>query len=169
MTSRDRLHRSSSDRMIAGVSGGLAEYFDIDVTLVRLGWVVLCFVTFGMALLGYIVLAILMPKDGASDVEAGYTSADETDPPSEQTSPRRPIAPSRRRRGDVPGHDLDRHWRRGPGHQPGVGPSQLGCDLASGVHRNRSYSDASEAQKPLTAWTGVISQPRLRPRAHGTR
>ncbi len=101
MTSRDRLHRSSSDRMIAGVSGGLAEYFDIDVTLVRLGWVVLCFVTFGMALLGYIVLAILMPKDGASDVEAGYTSADETDPPSEQTSPRRPIAPSRRRRGDV--------------------------------------------------------------------
>jgi phage shock protein PspC (stress-responsive transcriptional regulator) len=87
--------------MIAGVSGGLAEYFDIDVTLVRLGWVVLCFVTFGMALLGYIVLAILMPKDGASDVEAGYTSADETDPPSEQTSPRRPIAPSRRRRGDV--------------------------------------------------------------------
>ncbi len=100
MTYRDRLHRSSSDRMIAGVSGGLAEYFDVDVTLVRLGWVVLCFVTFGMALLGYIVLAILMPRDGATDSEPGVGSAKETARPSEETSLRRPVASSRRRRGD---------------------------------------------------------------------
>ena len=101
MTYRDRLHRSNSDRMIAGVSGGLAEYFDVDVTLVRAGWVVLCFVTLGLALMGYIVLAIIMPKDGATESQSGGASAEETAAPSEETSLRRPVAPSRRRRGDL--------------------------------------------------------------------
>ena len=66
MTYRDRQHRSNSDRMVAGVSGGLAEYFDVDVTLVRVGWVVLCFVTLGMALLGYIVLPLRHPNTDPS-------------------------------------------------------------------------------------------------------
>ena len=34
-----RLYRSAHDRMLAGVCGGIAEYFQIDPTLVRLGWV----------------------------------------------------------------------------------------------------------------------------------
>ena len=62
MTTNDRLHRSSRDKMLAGVSGGLAEYFDVDVTLVRAGWVVVCFLTVGFALLGYMALAIIMPR-----------------------------------------------------------------------------------------------------------
>ena len=62
MTTNDRLHRSSRDKMLAGVSGGLAEYFDVDVTLVRAGWVVVCFLTAGFALVGYLVLAIIMPR-----------------------------------------------------------------------------------------------------------
>ncbi len=62
MTTNDRLHRSSSEKMLAGVSGGLAEYFDVDVTLVRVGWVVLCFLTAGFALVGYLLLAIIMPR-----------------------------------------------------------------------------------------------------------
>ena len=62
MTTNDRLHRSSRDKMLAGVSGGLAEYFDVDVTLVRAGWVIVCFLTAGFALLGYLVLAIIMPR-----------------------------------------------------------------------------------------------------------
>ena len=101
MTYRDRLHRSNSDRMIAGVARGLAEYFDVDVTLVRAGWVVLCFVTFGMALLGYLILAIVMPKDGATDSQTSGASTEETATPSEETSLRRPVAPSRRRRRDL--------------------------------------------------------------------
>ena len=70
MTTNDRLHRSSSEKMLAGVSGGLAEYFDVDVTLVRVGWVVLCFLTAGFALVGYLLLAIIMPRGdvGLSDM-----------------------------------------------------------------------------------------------------
>lgn len=35
-----RLYRSDRDKMICGVCGGIAEYFDLDPTLVRLGWIV---------------------------------------------------------------------------------------------------------------------------------
>ena len=37
-----KLYKSSTDKKLAGVCGGLAEYFNIDSTLVRLGWVVFC-------------------------------------------------------------------------------------------------------------------------------
>ncbi|HZX47134.1 MAG TPA: PspC domain-containing protein [Clostridia bacterium] len=38
-----KLYRSQTDKMIAGVCGGIAEYFGIDSTLVRLGWVLFTF------------------------------------------------------------------------------------------------------------------------------
>ncbi len=62
MASTNRLHRSSTDRMISGVSGGLAEHYDWDPSIVRIGWVVLCFVTGGLALLVYISMIIIVPK-----------------------------------------------------------------------------------------------------------
>ena len=37
-----RLYRSNRNRMLCGVCGGIAEYFDIDPALVRLGWIVFC-------------------------------------------------------------------------------------------------------------------------------
>jgi len=56
-----KLRRSRSDRMLAGVCGGVGEYFDIDVTLVRLGVVGLTiFARVGMPVL-YLVMAIVMP------------------------------------------------------------------------------------------------------------
>ena len=45
---------------LAGVCGGLAEYFNIDSTLVRLGWVVFCALG-GSGLLAYIIAALVMP------------------------------------------------------------------------------------------------------------
>ena len=63
MASTDRLHRSSTDRLISGVSGGLAERYDWDPSIVRIGWVVFCFVTGGLALLLYISMMIIVPKD----------------------------------------------------------------------------------------------------------
>ena len=62
MASTNRLHRSSTDRVISGVSGGLAERYDWDPSIVRIGWVVLCFVTGGLALLVYISMIIIVPK-----------------------------------------------------------------------------------------------------------
>ena len=58
-----RLERSNSNRVIAGVCGGIAEYLAVDATLVRVAFVVLAFFG-GIGLLAYIVLLILMPLPG---------------------------------------------------------------------------------------------------------
>ena len=52
--------RKSADRRLFGVCGGIAEYLDVDPTLVRILWVVLVLFA-GTGLLLYIVLALLMP------------------------------------------------------------------------------------------------------------
>ena len=57
-----RLMRSRTDRKIGGVCAGLAEYFDLDPTLVRLLWVLLVFFG-GTGLLAYIILWIVLPEE----------------------------------------------------------------------------------------------------------
>ena len=59
-----RLYRSRSDRMISGVCGGLAEYFDIDPTIVRLIAVLLVFLN-GVGILAYLIMAIIVPLEGS--------------------------------------------------------------------------------------------------------
>ncbi len=58
----ERLYRSKSERMLFGVCGGLATYFDLDPTLVRLIFVLLTLAT-GIGLIIYIVMAIITPQD----------------------------------------------------------------------------------------------------------
>lgn len=58
----DRLYRSRDDRMIAGVAGGLAEMWDADPALIRIVWALLVIFTGGVALLVYIVMAIVVPE-----------------------------------------------------------------------------------------------------------
>ena len=55
-----RLYRSNRDKMLAGVCGGLAEYFDIDPTLVRIAWVFFTFLG-GSGILLYIIALIVIP------------------------------------------------------------------------------------------------------------
>ncbi len=57
-----RLYRSRTDRMIWGVCGGLAKYFDIDPTIIRVIAIVSIFFT-GLGLLAYIVMAIVVPLE----------------------------------------------------------------------------------------------------------
>ncbi len=57
-------------KMVCGVCGGIAEYFDIDPTLVRVGWVIATFVTFSTAFWVYLACAVIMPRK--SDVYPGY-------------------------------------------------------------------------------------------------
>ena len=59
-----RLYRSRDDRMIWGVCGGIAKYFDIDPTLVRLITILLIF-AWGFSILAYIVLAIVVPVEAS--------------------------------------------------------------------------------------------------------
>lgn len=67
----DRLYRSRDDRMLAGVAGGLAEMWDADPSLVRLVWALLAIFTGGIALVVYIVMAIVVPEaDGSQPIPA---------------------------------------------------------------------------------------------------
>lgn len=52
--------RKSQNRMIMGVCGGVAEYFNLDPTIVRLGMVLFTFAG-GSGVLAYIIMAIIMP------------------------------------------------------------------------------------------------------------
>ena len=56
-----RLYRSSVNYMLAGVCGGIAEYFNIGPTLIRLAWVLFS-VCGGSGVLAYIIAAIIIPK-----------------------------------------------------------------------------------------------------------
>ncbi len=63
---RKILARSSSDRLIAGVCGGIAERFGLDPTLVRLAFLLLTALAPSFLLL-YLLLALVMPKAGSED------------------------------------------------------------------------------------------------------
>ena len=55
-----KLYRNTENKMLAGVCSGIADYFDIDPTLVRLGWVLFSLLG-GSGLLAYIIAAIIIP------------------------------------------------------------------------------------------------------------
>lgn len=65
--STQRLYRSPVEKMLGGVCGGLGEYFDVDPVLMRLGFVALTFLSGGTMLLLYVVLWIVVPKQGADE------------------------------------------------------------------------------------------------------
>lgn len=57
-----RLYRSSHDKKLGGVCGGIAEYFELDPSLVRIGAILLFFVA-GTGLLAYLVAWFIIPLD----------------------------------------------------------------------------------------------------------
>ena len=56
-----KLYKSNTDKMLEGVCGGIAAYFGIDSTIVRLAWVVFCALG-GSGILAYIIAAIIIPS-----------------------------------------------------------------------------------------------------------
>jgi phage shock protein C len=65
----DRLYKSRDDRMLAGVAGGVAEMLDADPSIIRIVWAVLIVLTGGIALIVYVIMAIVVPD--APDTPAG--------------------------------------------------------------------------------------------------
>jgi phage shock protein PspC (stress-responsive transcriptional regulator) len=63
-----RLHRSRTDRMVFGVCGGLADYFNVDSTLVRVIFVLFAIMP-GAGLLAYIILALVVPLEAANGAD----------------------------------------------------------------------------------------------------
>ncbi len=83
------LIRSTTDRQIAGVAAGLADHFNVDVTLVRVAWVIGTLASAGLGILAYVILWIVLPE-GSSAREAVR------------------IAEERYARGEIDGRELDR-------------------------------------------------------------
>ena len=57
-----KLYKSNENKMVDGVCGGLAEFFGIDPTLVRLGWVLFCALG-GSGIMAYIIAAVVIPRN----------------------------------------------------------------------------------------------------------
>ena len=60
-----KLYRSETNKTVCGVCGGIAEYFNIDPTVVRVGWVLISLLG-GSGLLAYIICAIIIPTQSAA-------------------------------------------------------------------------------------------------------
>lgn len=58
---KKRLYKSKTDKKICGVCAGVAEYFDIDPTIIRVIWAVLA-ICYGTGVLLYIVMAFILPE-----------------------------------------------------------------------------------------------------------
>ena len=58
---KKRLYKIEEGKKLCGVCGGIAEYFDVDPTIIRLLWVFLVFCA-GTGILAYFIAAIIMPK-----------------------------------------------------------------------------------------------------------
>jgi phage shock protein C len=66
MDLKKRIYRSRRDRMVAGVSGGLADNFDVDPSIVRLIWLASFVATGGMTLFVYLAAALVIPSEPGS-------------------------------------------------------------------------------------------------------
>lgn len=61
-----KLYRSEKDRKVWGVCGGIAEYFKMDSTIVRLLWILFCCLA-GSGILAYIIAAFIIPSETTKD------------------------------------------------------------------------------------------------------
>jgi phage shock protein PspC (stress-responsive transcriptional regulator) len=87
-----QLYRSSTNKVISGVCGGLGEYFDVDPTLLRLVAVVAIFATGGLVIPAYLLGWIIIPQ--------AYPGIETTSPPADKPEPMSPGTPV-----------SDRKWR----------------------------------------------------------
>ena len=63
----DKIYLSETDRKIAGVCGGLGEYFDKDPTLIRILFILVIILSFGFGILAYVAMWLVIPKRPKTD------------------------------------------------------------------------------------------------------
>lgn len=56
-----KLYKSTHNRMIDGVCGGIAEYFDLDPTIIRIAWILFCALG-GSGFIAYLAAALIIPR-----------------------------------------------------------------------------------------------------------
>ena len=99
-----KLYRSRTSRVIGGVAAGLAEYFDVDVTVMRLAFALLA-VIFPSMILAYIIAWIIIPEapSGYADVVGGEAGCDTGKPGSSGNVPVRDVPGYAGQTGNEPG------------------------------------------------------------------
>jgi phage shock protein PspC (stress-responsive transcriptional regulator) len=102
-----RLYKSPTERVIAGVAGGVAEYLDADPAIVRVIWALLALITGGVFFVLYIVMWIVVPEGMEQPLGAGEGAPPEIDPATGQPVPPAPGAWS--------AQPMRRHRRHGSG------------------------------------------------------
>jgi phage shock protein C len=116
-----RLYRSRRDRVLAGVAGGLADYLDVDPSLVRVTWAILTLFSGGALFLVYVLMAIIVPEEPAGAgrsyaMESGQTSgsgSSATDDSPDNTDTGSAVATrSEWGRGSAANDDDRYRWRR---------------------------------------------------------
>jgi phage shock protein PspC (stress-responsive transcriptional regulator) len=75
-----RLYRSVDDRMIAGVCGGIADYFDVDSTLIRLLFVFGFFASVSGLFWAYLIMMIIVPESVPAGKDVVTTEAEDVTP-----------------------------------------------------------------------------------------
>jgi len=58
-----KLYLSSTNKKIAGLCGGIAEYFNIDASIIRLAWIILTIFTNGLGLIAYLIAWMVIPAE----------------------------------------------------------------------------------------------------------
>jgi phage shock protein C len=62
-----RLYRSKKDRILGGICAGLGEHLDVDPNIIRLIWVSVTLLSFGIGIIVYTLAWILIPEPGSED------------------------------------------------------------------------------------------------------
>jgi phage shock protein C len=94
----DRLYRSRDDRMLAGVAGGLARVMEADPSIIRVVWVLVTILSGGLALVVYIVMAIVVPEapvgwEGQQNDDPAASASREPVPPGGWVGPDGTVVP----------------------------------------------------------------------------
>jgi phage shock protein PspC (stress-responsive transcriptional regulator) len=147
-----RLYRSRTDSILGGVAGGVAEYLDIDPSLVRIVWAVLAIVTGGIFFVLYIVMWIVVPEGypGAPQMPGpgaypGWTPPSWTPPPGSQpivppppgapAAPAAPTAPGAE--GEAPAGDATAPSGETPPPPAAAAPAWTGSGYPYARHPHR--------------------------------
>jgi phage shock protein PspC (stress-responsive transcriptional regulator) len=130
----DRLYRSRDDVVIGGVAGGVAKALDLDPSIVRVVWVLLAFLTGGVAGLVYLVMLIVVPQEPlAPQAFGGQPLGDAGSAAPAGTEPGAPITAA-----ETPGADTAAGWAE-PGAAPlaaGAAPSRIEARRARRARRD---------------------------------
>ena len=130
--------RSSRERMWAGVAGGLAEFFELDPSLVRLLWVAATVVTGGLAVAVYILAWIVLPRDDRTPNGGPHAWRDWSQEFHDETQ--RLAAEARRVADDV--REAGHGWRApDPDTSPTPPPGQT--EVPTGAASGKGYAEPS--------------------------